>query len=150
MGRNYRQGRFFPSNPRKYVGDLNNIVFRSSWELKMFHWCDLNPSVVQWNSEGCVVPYYSKMDGKARRYFVDFVVKIQTSSGELKTLLVEIKPDDQCRPPKPQRNTRAQMERMYHYQVNQDKWEAATEYAKKNGMEFRVLTEYDLGLKKRR
>jgi hypothetical protein len=35
------------------------------------------------------------------------------------------------------------------YQVNQDKWKAAREWAKKNGFEFIILTEYELGLAKR-
>ena len=29
------KGKFKPKNPTKYKGDLKEIVYRSSWELKM-------------------------------------------------------------------------------------------------------------------
>ena len=32
------------------------------------------------------------------------------------------------------------------YAINQAKWNAAAEYAKDNGIEFKVLTEVDLGI----
>ena len=36
----YHQGTYKVKDPNKYVGDPNNIVFRSSWELKFMNWCD--------------------------------------------------------------------------------------------------------------
>lgn len=32
----YYQGKYKPKNPEKYVGDINNIIFRSSWERNFF------------------------------------------------------------------------------------------------------------------
>ncbi len=151
MARKYQQGKYRLIHPEKYVGDATDIVFRSSWERRFNRWCDLNPSVVKWNSEGIIVPYWSEADQKMRRYFVDYIVQLQTNEG-LKTLLVEIKPEAQTRPPKKHGNKKPEtyLAEMTTWQVNQDKWKAATEWAEKHGMEFRILTEYDLGIAKRK
>ena len=62
--------------------------------------------------------------------------------------MVEIKPQNRVTPPKknPKRKTKS-----WHYAVrewgkNQAKWESATIYCQKRNMEFKVLTENDLGL----
>lgn len=39
--------KWFPKNPEKYVGDVNNIISRSSWETKFMNWCDQNPAVIK-------------------------------------------------------------------------------------------------------
>lgn len=113
-------------------------------------WCDLNPSVIRWNSEGITVPYWSEADQKNRRYFVDFVIQLKSVDGEIKSILIEIKPDAETKPPSKRGRKKEStfLKECYTYQVNQDKWRHAQEWAKKNGMEFRVLTEYDLGIKK--
>ena len=146
----YKTGKFRPLNPHKYVGKLEEITFRSGWEHKFMTWCDLNPSVLQWNSEGLVIKYFSQADGKERRYFMDFMIKMRDSSGNIRTLIVEIKPDAQTKPPKMGRNQKRYLEDCHTYQVNQDKWAHAAEWARKNDAEFRVLTEFDLGIAKRK
>lgn len=150
MARKYRQGVFHPKFPKKYVGDASNIVYRSSWELKFMNWCDNNDSILLWCSEEVVIPYYSRADEKMRRYFTDFMIKYKGADGQIKAALIEIKPDAQTRAPVAKRGKKAArlLEETYTYMVNQDKWEAATAFAKKNGMEFLVLTEHDLGIKK--
>lgn len=30
------QGRYVPENPKKYVGDRNNIIYRSGYEKRFF------------------------------------------------------------------------------------------------------------------
>ena len=37
---------FRPHNPRKYKGDVRNIICRSSWENKFCSWCDLNENII--------------------------------------------------------------------------------------------------------
>ena len=151
MGRrNYKQGKFTPRNPHKYVGDLSNIVYRSSWERKFLDWCDRNPSVVQYNSEGIIIPYFSQADNKNRRYFVDFIIKMKKDDGSLVTLLIEIKPYHETVPPKATRKTKRYLEMCHTYQVNQDKWHAAEKWAAQNGCVFRVMDQYDLGIAHRR
>ena len=47
----YNQGKFRPRNPQKYGGDVSNIVYRSSYELKFMQYCDLTESVNSLKSE---------------------------------------------------------------------------------------------------
>lgn len=114
-------------------------------------WCDLNPSVLSWASEEIAVPYYSQADQKPRRYFVDFVIRIRTSDGSEKVVMVEVKPESQTKPPVISKRKKEEtiLNEMYDWQVNQDKWAAAEKFAKERGWEFVVMTEYDLGLSKR-
>lgn len=147
----FRQGRFYPTNPEKYVGNKEEVVYRSSWEHKMMRWCDNNPSVIQWNSEEVVIPYFSRADKKNRRYFMDFAVKMRDVNGDIKGILIEIKPYKETIPPvKGNKRAETWLRESYTWMVNQDKWNAAEDYAKRNNMKFIVMTEYDIGLKKRK
>lgn len=151
--RKYLQGFFRPSKPEKYVGDKAQIVFRSGWERKFMSWCDNNPSVILWTSE-YPIEYYSQVDSKVRRYFVDFFIRVRSREGEEKTIMVEIKPASQIVPPKKPRTTNhlgmaRYLDACKTYQVNQDKWNAAKAYADRNGFIFTTLNEFDLGIKKR-
>ena len=69
------QGKFVPKNPSKYKGRVNDIVYRSSYELKFMNWADKNQDVLSWSSEEIVVPYKSPLDNRIHRYFVDFFVE---------------------------------------------------------------------------
>lgn len=147
----YHQGIFKPQNPQKYKGDISNIVWRSSWELKFLRWCDKNPAVIQYASEELIIPYWSQADNKFRRYFTDFVVQFRHQDGGVRTMIVEIKPASQMiKPVRGRKREKTFLKEVYDYQVNQDKWGAAIAFAKKNGMEFIVLNEFDLGIKKRK
>jgi hypothetical protein len=147
VARKYNQGKWFPRNPHKYAGDPNNIVYRSSWELRFFNWADQNPAVVQWVSEETIVPYLCETDNKMHRYFVDITIKIKTATGEIRNFLVEIKPWAQTQPPKPgKKKTKRLVEETETFIKNQCKWRAARAFAKKRGAEFIVLTEKDLGI----
>lgn len=147
------QGRYIPENPRKYVGDKNNIIYRSGYEKKFFLWADRNPRVEKWGSEEIVVPYFHAADQKMRRYFTDAMVKYRKRDGTIVNYLIEIKPYSQTIPPRaPKKKTTKTKARFLRetltYAQNQDKWNAATAYAKKNGMEFVVMTEKELGIKR--
>jgi hypothetical protein len=88
MARNYKQGIYIPKNPSKYKGNANNIVYRSSWELRVFKWMDDNPSVLEWASEECIIPYKSPVDQKLHRYFPDIWAKVRRIDGRTKTYLL--------------------------------------------------------------
>lgn len=149
MARNYIQNYFKPRNPHKYRGDVNNIIYRSSWELRAFHWADLNPSVVEWASEEIVIPYICETDNRPHRYFIDMYLKIKDKDGNIKTFLVEIKPSSQTQPPKfPGKQTKRYIEEVQTFVKNQSKWRAAKKFAQKNGAEFVILTEKELGIGK--
>lgn len=109
--------------------------------------CDMNDNVIKWNSEDIRIPYKSPVDGRFHTYHVDFLITVKDKAGDVKTYLVEVKPHSQTQPPKNIKNKKTLMEATATYAVNQAKWEAATSYANSRGWVFKIVTEYDLGLK---
>jgi len=141
------KGKFRVDNPGKYKGDINNIVYRSLWELRFMKWCDKNPSVEEWGSETVIVPYISPIDRKVHRYFVDFYVKVRNKTGALQKYLIEIKPERFTKPPAiPKKKTKKFIDEVFQYGVNDAKWKAAFEFCKDRNMTFMILTEKDLGI----
>lgn len=141
------KGRYRVLNPSKYKGNLSEVVYRSSWELKFMRWCDINSSVLEWGSETIVIPYKSPVDNKIHRYFVDFYVKIKNKENKITKYLVEIKPDKFTKPPViPKKQTKKFIQEVFQYGTNQAKWKAANEFCLDRGMQFLVLTENDLGI----
>jgi hypothetical protein len=147
-------GRFRPKNPQKYKGDPTKIIYRSSWELRFFRTLDKHPDVVWWQSEEVVVPYYSPIDGKRHRYFPDVIVNTKTPLGESKTIMIEIKPDHQTKPPDKSkiktakgRVSRRYLNEVKTYGVNEAKWKAAQMFCAQRGWEFQIYTENTLGIK---
>ena len=105
-------------------------------------WFDRNPNIVSWASEELIIPYKSPIDGRWHRYFPDFLVKTKT-----KTLLIEVKPKKQTKPPPtPRRVTQRYITEVTTWGVNEAKWKAAIEYCKDRAWEFKIVTEDDLGL----
>lgn len=134
--------------PEKYAGDPTNIIMRSSWETRFANWCDRTPAVIKWHSEETVIPYLCPTDNRLHRYFLDFRIQIKRPDGALQTYLVEVKPHAQTLPPVyPGRKTQRYLTESMTFIKNQAKWKAATEYAKDRGWQFKVITEYELGLK---
>jgi len=141
------QGIFRPKNPKKYIGDSNNIVYRSSWECRVMNWFDQNEDIISWASEELIVPYKSPIDNRFHRYFPDFIVKVKTRDGTMKTLMIEVKPKKQTIPPEPRKRiTKQYVTEVTTYGVNQAKWKAAQEYCLDRGWEFKIMTEEHLGL----
>jgi hypothetical protein len=142
------KSKYKPSNPKKYKGDYNNIICRSSWERKFCHWCDLNESVISWGSEEFFIPYISPLDNRVHKYFPDFIVKIKEQTGSIKTYVIEIKPKKQTSPPvKKSRVTKSFIHETKTYAVNQAKWKAAKEWCDDRLLEFKIITEEELGIR---
>ena len=134
-----------PRNPGKYKGNPNNIIARSSWEVKFMVWLDNNNDVLEWQSEEIIIPYISPKDNRIHRYFPDFYAKIKNTSGITKTYVIEIKPKAQTKEPvNPGRITKRFIQEVVTWGVNKSKWEAATSYCLDRGMEFLILTEEHL------
>jgi hypothetical protein len=141
------KGRYRVINTSKYKGDIQEVVYRSSWELKFMKWCDTNPSVLEWGSETVIIPYRSPVDNKFHRYFVDFYIKVKSKDNKITTYLVEIKPERFTKPPEiPQKKTKKFIDEVFQYGTHQAKWKAANEFCLDRNMKFLVLTENDLGL----
>jgi hypothetical protein len=142
------KGKYQPSYPKKYIGNSQNIIYRSLWERKFMRYCDMTPSILEWGSEEMFVWYRSPVDNKAHRYFPDFYIKVQEANGKVKKYIIEIKPQRQTLPPeKPKSQTKGYLREVYEYARNQAKWEAAREWCLDRGFEFKVFTEKELGIK---
>jgi hypothetical protein len=142
------RGLFKPRNPSKYKGNPNNIIYRSSWELKLMRHLDIHPDVLFWASEELVIPYRSPIDNKIHRYYPDFYVKKRNSQGVVETLLIEVKPKKQSVPPTPQsKPTKRYLNEVMTYGINMAKWKAAKEYCEDRKWKFLVMTETELGIK---
>ena len=133
-------GRYKVKNPNKYKGNPNNIIYRSGWERHAFKWCDENSDIKYWSSEEIVVPYLYEVDKKIHRYFTDLMI-VYTSG---KTVLIEIKPKKELTPPTGDRRTKRYMNEGLTFIKNQNKWKAASEYAKDQGWDFQIWTEVEL------
>ena len=137
------KGKFRPRNPEKYIGDHTKIVYRSSWECKLMDYIDKNPDFIAWSSEEMCIPYVSPVDSKTHRYFPDFIVKVK-SGKTTKTLMIEVKPEKQSRPPQQKtKMTKQYIQEVVTWGVNQAKWKAAIEYCKDRKWEFVVMTSND-------
>ena len=143
------KGRYRPNNPLKYKGDYKNKIYRSLWELKFMKYCDSNQNILEWGSEEFFLPYRSPLDNRVHRYFPDFYIKVRENTGKIKKMIIEVKPLRQCMEPKRQKKkTRGYIYEVREYAKNQAKWKAAEEYCLDRGLEFKILTEKELGISK--
>ena len=142
------KSKYKPIHPKKYQGNPNNIICRSSWERKFCQWCDRKENVISWASEEISIPYVSPKDNRIHRYYPDFLIKVKESSNRIKTYVVEVKPKKQTLPPKKRKRiTKSYIYECQTYAVNQAKWKAASEFCKDNRIEFKIITEDELGIK---
>lgn len=140
------KGWFTPKNPKKYKGDPQNIVYRSSWELRAMKWFDEQPNIIWWSSEELFIPYRSPVDQQMHRYFPDFVVRVRQTNGKETTMILEVKPQKQTQMPVQKRQTKKFLQEIATYAINQEKWRAADLFCKEHGWQFKIITEKDLGL----
>jgi hypothetical protein len=135
-----------PRNPEKYIGDADNIIARSSWEVKMFNWCDTNPQVIKYCSEELIIPYMSPVDKKMHKYFPDLVMEVQDNNKITTRYVVEIKPFKETIPPKTSKKSQQLFEATKTFVVNSAKWAAADQWCVKNNFKFIILTEKELNI----
>jgi len=146
----WEQGFYQVKNKEKYCGN-NKPFYRSSWELRVMNFLDLNTNVVKWSSERHIIPYKLPPtvdgSGKIRRYFVDFYCEIKDKNGNIRKYLVEVKPKSQSEPPKPPKNKRynkTYKRKALTFMINHFKWKSAEQYCEKKGYKFIVLTEQEI------
>ena len=146
------KGKFNPLNPKKYIGDPSNIIYRSGWEFHLMRYLDKHPHVIKWASEEVIIPYRSPIDGKIHRYFPDFYVEQINKDRKKQKILIEVKPKYQTMPPAVQNTKRNKPTKKYlnevkTWGVNKAKWDAAEEYCKDKGWTFQIMHEDHLGIK---
>ena len=145
------KGVFKPKNPHKYKGEVSNIIYRSSWELRFMSYCDTHPQIIKWSSEEISINYLSPKTRKFQRYFPDFLIQVKNKNNSIDTILIEIKPFHETQPPTNRTAKKAKsrgrlLKESITFAVNQAKWAAATEWCRKRNIQFKVLTEKELNL----
>jgi len=140
------KGRYKPTNPKKYIGDPNNIVYRSLWERKFCKYCDQTDKVLKWASEEIAIKYWNPVKKRPANYYPDFYVEYINKAGEKKKMLVEVKPAKETKPPVYKKRTKNALIAEALYSQNTAKWSAAREFCLDNGLEFKIFTEHELGI----
>ena len=135
---NFRQGVYTVKNTEKYVGK-REPRYRSGWELTFMMFLDSNDNIVQWASESISIPYRNPLTGKQSMYVPDFLITYKNKSNQLIAELVEIKPKKQS-----VIESKMSAREGAVVAVNYAKWDAATKWARRNGLTFRVITEDDM------
>jgi hypothetical protein len=134
----WAQGDYQVVNPAKYVG-RGTPHYRSGWEHSFMRFCDTNDHILQWASESIAIPYRHPLTGKTANYIPDFLITYRTRDNTVRAELIEIKPKKQSViESKMSSRDRAVIA------INYAKWDAATKWARRNGMVFRVITETDM------
>lgn len=166
--RMYLQGEYVPKNPNKCLnlqmkesllktgkGNVSNLPFaRSSWEKRIFSWCDCNDNIKRWGSE-CFAIEYIMPDKSLHKYYPDIYFEAVDVEGNERKILAEVKPNFQTQQPRPPKTKNARSLMKYKTEVdtyvrNMHKWKFAQMWAEDRGMEFRLITEKELfGDKKR-
>ena len=141
------KARFIPKNPDKYAGDVYKIFARSAWEISVMKYLDSSSAVLKWGSEEVAIPYLKPYidvtSGQAKvkvaNYYPDFVVIYRDKNNTIRKEILEIKPLKEASSEK----AKTAYDKL-SLAVNIAKWRAAEDFATKNGMTFRVLTEMSI------
>lgn len=133
-------GRYTVKNKSKYKGDCTKVFYRSHWEKHCMQFFDQTDAIKEWSSEEIVIPYLYEVDKRYHRYFMDFKVVWENNT----TTLIEVKPHKETKPPTGNRRTKRYITEGYTFVKNQNKWQAANEYAKDRGWNFQIWTEIEL------
>jgi hypothetical protein len=153
--------------PEKYMGNTQLIIYRSGWELAFCRWCDSSPSIIRWSSEPVRIPYYDRVSKLeeckklgldpnnpknwiTKFYNTDFWIQVKKADGTIEKWFVEIKPQHKLGKPKqPERTAPLREIKRYNnavkeYLINEAKFAAIGEWAKRNGAFFYIFTEDQL------
>lgn len=142
----YKQGYYKCTYPDKYIGDYNNIIYRSSWELRVCYKLDHAEYIKAWCCEPpAPVIYISPKDGLPHRYYPDFLTVTINKDGTKNITLIEVKPYAEQFPPKKKGKKKSRyLKEALTYEINHAKWDAARTLCKKKGWNFVILTEKDI------
>ncbi len=140
----FHQGVYTPINRYKCLTPTVN--FLSGFELDVFRKLDANPRIIRWGANNFTVQYYSEVDHRIHKYFLDIYCESQNQNGAVTKYIFEIKPDKQVSPPARPKRMTTKSQQNYNrailtYRVNMNKWQAAQNFSLSNGMKFMIITE---------
>ena len=143
----YYQGYYKLQNEQKYIGDVTDIVYRSSWESKFMEYCDSNPHVKKWSSRTIKIAYVDN-NGHRHTYTPDFYFEIDNTDDAMSPIkyLAEITPDVTTKQPVlPNNINEKNLKNLKHqfakFAKNKCKWTYAREWCNDNDMKFLIITE---------
>jgi hypothetical protein len=139
----FTQGKYKLNNPSKYIGNPDNITYRSSWELRVHTFLDNNPNILKWASEEIPIKYLHPADNKIHTYWPDYYVEYVNSKSMLIREIIEVKPSKDGKISK-SKNPRTKAIETMTYVTNMAKWEHAKKFCEAHKLQFRILTEKEL------
>jgi hypothetical protein len=149
------KGQFYPKNPTKYLGgNINEIIYRSSWEHTAMRFFDEHPNVIGWMSEALPsnhvkkglsgIPYENPFTKRWSFYIPDFFVIYMDKHGKQHAEVIEVKPLDEVPPAISGFRGKVSRLKQGRQIINAAKYEAALKYCAKHGFFFRLCTEKDM------
>ena len=136
----FKSGKYIPNNEEKF-GE-NAYIYRTSYELQLFKWCDSNPNILKVGYEKIVIPYICKTDNRLHKYYLDFFIIMKEKDKNV-VYLIEVKPYRQTIPPVPsnrKKKTTILTENL-NWLKNTSKWTSAKQYCQSKGYRWCILTE---------
>ena len=113
------------------------------------NYCDLNENILEWASEEFWVPYCDPTTNRVRRYFPDFFIKYKDKNGDIRRSVIEVKPLRETKKPQATKgkSKKTMLNESLTYAKNQAKWKAAKEFCEDRKLEFKIMTEKELGIR---
>ncbi len=144
------KGVYALKNPEKYIGtNSGKVTYRSSWEYSVMTYFDHHPNVLAWSSESISIPYRNPLTGKQTVYVPDFLVVYEDKSGRRRAEMIEVKPAKEVPGLLNENKKLTKRDRLAQI-LNAAKWQAAAAFCAKRNIYFRVITEQDLYVFKRK
>jgi hypothetical protein len=144
-----------PNHPAPY--------YKSDWERKFFFVCDMNPNITFWAYEPKIfeIPYMSPKYGRVSIYHPDIYLECNLDGQKKSRWLIEVKPTSysiQPKVPQPppsgadakayeryQKRKASYDQKVMDVVVNLAKWEAASEWCKRHGVNWFIANEKNTG-----
>lgn len=142
MGWKQSKTPFILNNPEKYAGDLNKLLYKSSWEENMFNFCDNNINIVRWGYEIIEISYMKPVEKgfKPSKYYPDLYVEYFDKDKNFIREVLEVKPLKQTKTSRSKKPL-IKLAENYVVKVNHAKWDAAQKWCLDRGIKFSVITE---------
>lgn len=157
----YHGGNYVPKNKDKVIklNAYGGVFYRSSWEKKIMVWLDMKEEIFQWGAECLEIPYQmthfenGNIEIKKHRYYPDFFYRMRNSKGELREVVMEVKPMkeykmvqdlNEGRLAVPEKGMKKLKSFEYDLKMaykNKQKWETMIKWCDKKGYDFIIITE---------
>ena len=106
-------------------------------------------NILEWASEEFWIPYLDPTTNRVRRYFPDFFIKYKDKDNNIRRSVIEVKPMRETLEPKVTKgkSRKTLINESVTYVKNQAKWKAAKEFCADRKLEFKIMTEKELGIR---